>query len=161
MARRVLRYSTSRRSSLSERPLASGLQSPPTAQCIGLWTIVPLPRWRPPAFFRVSLRSTLRSTAELLDPDSPTHPGTKLGGVVSLVAHEYCPPACCSIAGRDDRCSAGRVATTYSCFVPLALVARPWWLDIGMQQWLIAPHLRALRESFAKSGKAPRSRRSS
>ena len=36
----------------------------------------PLPRLRPPVFFRLRLRLSLQNTGELLNPDSLTHPGT-------------------------------------------------------------------------------------
>ena len=35
---------------------------------------------RPAVFFRLRLRLSLQNTAELLNPDSLTHPGTKPGG---------------------------------------------------------------------------------
>ena len=43
------------------------------------WSTRPLPHSRPAVFIRTSLRSALPNTARYLNPDSLTHPGTKIG----------------------------------------------------------------------------------
>ena len=67
------------------RPHALAKICPATTTTVSTvpWVTRPLPRLRTAVFFR--LRLSLQNTADLLNPDSLTHPGTKTGDMCVAV----------------------------------------------------------------------------